>query len=79
MTLIWEGHREKFGRLLGRVIMPDGQDMAKAIVKAGYAVNYDGGLRLGWYPIWAVSRSLCVHIDSGRFNGASCDSYSFFV
>jgi endonuclease YncB( thermonuclease family) len=40
VTLIWEGHREKSGRLLGRIIMPDGQDMAKAIVKAGYAVNY---------------------------------------
>jgi hypothetical protein len=26
--------------------MPDGQDMADAIVKAGYAVNYDGGRRL---------------------------------
>ncbi|TMJ43667.1 MAG: hypothetical protein E6G89_01060 [Alphaproteobacteria bacterium] len=37
VTLIWEGHREEYGRLLGRVFMPDGQDMAKAIVKAGYA------------------------------------------
>lgn len=48
VTLIWEGKREKYGRLLGRVLLPDGQDIAEAIVKAGYAVNYDGGRRLGW-------------------------------
>ena len=36
--------------------MPDGQDMAEAIVKAGYAVNYDDGRRLGWcrYRRWIV-------------------------
>jgi len=48
VTLVWEGKREKYGRLLGRIIMPDGQDAAAAIVKAGYAVSYDGGRRLGW-------------------------------
>lgn len=48
IVLIWEGHREKNGRLLARVMLPDGQDMAEAIVKAGYAVNCDGGWRLGW-------------------------------
>jgi micrococcal nuclease len=48
VTLIWEGKREKYGRLLGKVLMPDGQDIAEAIVKAGYAVNYAGGRRLGW-------------------------------
>lgn len=35
------------GRLLGRVLMPDGNDTGAAIVRAGYALNYDGGRRLG--------------------------------
>ncbi|MFZ5674438.1 MAG: thermonuclease family protein [Pseudomonadota bacterium] len=48
MTLIWqEGKREKYGRLLGGVLMPDGTDMSEAIMRAGYAVHYDGGRRLG--------------------------------
>jgi hypothetical protein len=36
ITLIWEGRREKYGRLLGRVITPEGQYMAETYHRAGY-------------------------------------------
>ena len=36
ITLIWEGRREKYGRLLGRVITPEGQYMAETYPRAGY-------------------------------------------
>ena len=47
VILIWKGHREKYGRLLGRVIMPDGLDMANAIVKGGLCGKRAGSGRGG--------------------------------
>jgi len=35
ITLIWEGGREKYDRLLGRVTTPEGQYMAEAYHSAG--------------------------------------------
>lgn len=36
---------EKYGRLLGTVLLPDGHDYARALVDAGHAVPYEGGQR----------------------------------
>jgi micrococcal nuclease len=35
-----EGKFDKYGRLLGEVILPDGKNLNKELVKQGYAVHY---------------------------------------
>lgn len=36
---------EKYGRWLGRIRLPDGEDLAEQLFLAGHAVRYDGGKR----------------------------------
>jgi endonuclease YncB( thermonuclease family) len=40
--------RDKYGRLLARVVLPDGRDLAAVLIEAGLARPYDGGARAGW-------------------------------
>lgn len=40
-----EGDKEKFGRWLAQVTLPDGRDLASALIAAGQAVPYEGGPR----------------------------------
>lgn len=45
-TIHAEGDKEKFGRWLMVVTLPDGTDLATALIAAGQAVPYEGGPRL---------------------------------
>lgn len=40
-----EGDREKYGRWLAEVTLPDGSDLATLMIAAGHAVPYEGGAR----------------------------------
>ncbi|MEO5336899.1 MAG: thermonuclease family protein [Magnetospirillum sp. WYHS-4] len=40
--------QDKYGRLLGRVILPDGRELADVLIAAGLARRYDGGARQPW-------------------------------
>ncbi len=40
-----EGDKEKYGRWLAQVTLPDGRDLAGALIAAGQAVPYEGGPR----------------------------------
>lgn len=40
-----EQQREKFGRLLGNIQLPDGEWLSEAMVSQKYARRYDGGKR----------------------------------
>lgn len=44
-TVKAEGEREKFGRWLAQVTLPDGSDLGAALIAAGQAVPYEGGPR----------------------------------
>jgi endonuclease YncB( thermonuclease family) len=35
--------REKYGRILGAIKLPDGRDLGALLLEAGHAVPYDGG------------------------------------
>ncbi len=37
--------KEKYGRYLGKITLPDGRDLAETIVAAGHAKPYFGGAR----------------------------------
>ncbi len=37
--------KEKYGRYLGKITLPDGSDLAETIVAAGHAHTYFGGTR----------------------------------
>jgi micrococcal nuclease len=41
----YKNGREKFGRWLAKVTLPDGRDVSAAMIAAGHAVSYDGGKR----------------------------------
>lgn len=40
-----EGDKEKYGRWLAQVTLPDGEDLATLMIGAGHAVPYEGGAR----------------------------------
>jgi micrococcal nuclease len=40
--------REKYGRYLCTIKMPDGHDVSDEMIKAGHARAYDGGTRMPW-------------------------------
>jgi endonuclease YncB( thermonuclease family) len=44
-TIKVEGEREKFGRWLAAITLPDGTDLATVMIAAGQAVAYEGGAR----------------------------------
>jgi endonuclease YncB( thermonuclease family) len=46
VTYSWSGHREKYGRELGSVTLPDGRDWATTMIAAGLGRAYgqDGNL-----------------------------------
>jgi endonuclease YncB( thermonuclease family) len=44
-TLKATGEKEKFGRWLATITLPDGTDLATAIIAAGQGVPYEGGAR----------------------------------
>lgn len=48
VTLEWTGKREKYGRLLARVILPDNGDFGTLQVREGIARRYDGGSKPNW-------------------------------
>ena len=40
-----EGDREKYGRLIAKIVLPNGKDFGTEMIAAGHAVAYDGGKR----------------------------------
>jgi endonuclease YncB( thermonuclease family) len=44
-TIKVEGDKEKYGRWLMQVTLPDGTDLATVMIAAGQAVPYEGGAR----------------------------------
>jgi micrococcal nuclease len=44
-TIKATGEKEKFGRWLAQVTLPDGTDLATTMIAAGHAVPYEGGAR----------------------------------
>lgn len=48
VLVTWTGEREKYGRLLAHVALPDGRDFAKQQVLDGMAKPYRGGRKLSW-------------------------------
>jgi endonuclease YncB( thermonuclease family) len=36
---------DKYGRVLGTITLPDGQDLSAALIAAGHGVDYHGGKR----------------------------------
>ena len=44
-TMKAEGDKEKYGRWLAKVMLPDGDDLATEMIAAGMAVPYEGGPR----------------------------------
>jgi endonuclease YncB( thermonuclease family) len=47
VVLVYTGH-DKYFRLDGRVILPDGRDFAATMIAAGCAAPYDGGKKRSW-------------------------------
>jgi len=48
VTIVWAGKKEKYGRLLGNVILPSGKDFAKEQIKVGNARAYFGEKKSDW-------------------------------
>jgi micrococcal nuclease len=49
ITVIWQtGDRDKYGRLLARVIDAQGHDVGQALLEAGLAYAYYGGKKQSW-------------------------------
>lgn len=51
VILHWKAsERDKYGRLLGRMSLPDGSDFAQRMITAGLARPYNGGAKSSWCP-----------------------------
>lgn len=48
IVLLSDLDRDRYGRLLATIRLPDGSDLASHFVGAGLAVPYEGGLRANW-------------------------------
>lgn len=49
VTLVWDGKtHEKYGRLIGTVVLSDGRDYGALMITAGVARPYDGGSKKAW-------------------------------
>jgi endonuclease YncB( thermonuclease family) len=46
-TIKFEGDREKYGRWLAQITLPDGTDLATIMIAAGQAHPYEGGAKTG--------------------------------
>lgn len=50
ITVTWSGVHDKYGRLLGRVTLPDGRDLGRTLVAANQARPYGGDAGLHKAP-----------------------------
>ena len=49
ITVVYDDSREdKYGRLLARIVLPDGRDYGQSLIAAGLAKPYDGGKKVEW-------------------------------
>lgn len=48
VTVIWSQKKEKYGRLLANVILPNGKDFAQEQIKSGNAREYHGETKSDW-------------------------------
>lgn len=49
VTIVYDDRRQdKYGRMLARVILPNGQDYGQALISEGLARPYEGGRKQDW-------------------------------
>ena len=49
ITVIYDDSRsDKYGRLLARIVLPDGRDYGSSLIAAGHAKPYEGGRKIEW-------------------------------
>lgn len=48
VALQWTGEKEKYGRVLANVTLPDGSDWGEELIRMGVARAYTGGKKSNW-------------------------------